>query len=495
MRRVVLLVGVVLASFTVPRIVAADGSDSSGTHSYTSACEGGLPRFTNTSDPASTGNGVIEFRAAGVALTLDPGASGVLDPGQVPSTTQWQVVFFDLGQAHVFDGGTFDDCGSPPTTSTSVPPTSSVSATEGCDDGDPVVKFTNTGTTTIYASVGTFAEPIDPGATATAPWPTAGGKLPPVIDWHAHEVAPTGEVGQEITSGTAFLVNACAARSVIRNIGARDPAVDETSSVAPAASVDVASVGLTLTETSIEGLPDELAAGVVDVTVDDTREKGTGEVNFSRVEPGTEPATFAADLTTAIGGGPFPDYFLDTAGAVGHSMLTLDEGEYIVWFEPAGDDLTADDIVTAALTVGAGDDDAVIPPTDGGSIRAGDYLFDADVSGRGTTITFTNSSDNEFHHVVLVDFGASDPAVVEEYLPTFLESDGRGRAPEGVDMDQVDTEFAYSGVFGPGSSGTFEARFESGNTYVAMCFISDRAGGLPHALQHQMYDVFQVDGD
>ena len=117
MRRVVLLVGVVLASFTVPRIVAADGSDSSGTHSYTSACEGGLPRFTNTSDPASTGNGVIEFRAAGVALTLDPGASGVLDPGQVPSTTQWQVVFFDLGQAHVFDGGTFDDCGSPPTLS------------------------------------------------------------------------------------------------------------------------------------------------------------------------------------------------------------------------------------------------------------------------------------------------------------------------------------------------------------------------------------------
>ena len=81
MRRVVLLVGVVLASFTVPRIVAAVGSDSSGTHSYTSACEGGLPRFTNTSDPASTGNGVIEFRAAGVTLTLDPGASGVLDPG------------------------------------------------------------------------------------------------------------------------------------------------------------------------------------------------------------------------------------------------------------------------------------------------------------------------------------------------------------------------------------------------------------------------------
>ena len=97
----------------------------------------------------------------------------------------------------------------------------------------------------------------------------------------------------------------------------------------------MAPVALTLTETSIEGLPDDLVAGVIDVTVDDTRETGTGEVNFSRVEPGTEPATFAADLITAIGGGPFPDYFLDTAGAIGQAMLTLDEGEYIVWFEPA----------------------------------------------------------------------------------------------------------------------------------------------------------------
>jgi hypothetical protein len=176
-------------------------------------------------------------------------------------------------------------------------------------------------------------------------------------------------------------------------------------------------------------------------------------------------------------------------------MLTLDEGEYIVWFEPGREDFTADDIVTAPLTVGAGDDDAAIPPTDGGSIRAGDYLFDADVSGDGPTITFTNSSDNQFHHVVVVDFGANDPALVEEYLPAFLESDGRGPAPEGVEVEQVDTEFAYSGVFGPGSSGTFAARFESGNTYVAMCFISDREGGLPHALQHQMYDVFQVNGD
>ena len=85
---------------------ALGGSDSSGTHSYQSTCEAGLPRFTNTSDPSSTGNGVIEFRAAGAALTLSPGESGVLNPGEVSPNTPWDVVFFDLGEPYVFDGGT-----------------------------------------------------------------------------------------------------------------------------------------------------------------------------------------------------------------------------------------------------------------------------------------------------------------------------------------------------------------------------------------------------
>ena len=33
---------------------------------------------------------------------------------------------------------------------------------------------------------------------------------------------------------------------------------------------------------------------------------------------------------------------------------------------------------------------------------------------------------------------------------------------------------------------------EEGHTYAVLCFIQDRDGGLPHAYQHQMYDVFQV---
>jgi hypothetical protein len=270
-------------------------------------------------------------------------------------------------------------------------------------------------------------------------------------------------------------------------------------SAAPADTMPAAepvAVAVTLTETGIEGLPTDLVAGLIDVTVTDETEAAGGELNLTLVEPGTDVEAFETGLASLFEGGPFPDYFLNNTGAAGHTMTTVDAGEYFAWIDLAANldrPSTIDDIIAVPLTVGEGDDDAVIPPTDGGSIRAGDYLFDADVTPRGTTITFTNSSDNQFHHVSLMDFGTSDPAVVEANLPALLESEEDAPLPEGIDPAQINFEFAFSPVFGPGSSGTFEAAFEDGHTYVALCFIQDREGGLPHAIQHGMYDVFQVD--
>ena len=60
----------------------------------------------------------------------------------------------------------------------------------------------------------------------------------------------------------------------------------------------------------------------------------------------------------------------------------------------------------------------------------------------GTTITFTNSSDNQFHHVALMDFGTNDPAVVEANLPAILEGEEDAPPPEGIDMEQVNFDFA-----------------------------------------------------
>jgi hypothetical protein len=269
-------------------------------------------------------------------------------------------------------------------------------------------------------------------------------------------------------------------------------------SAAPAdtmAPAEPVAIALTLTETGIEGLPDDLVAGLVNVTVtDETGAAVDGEVDFTLVAPGTDVETFIAALPALVEGGPFPDFFLNNAGAFDQTITTLDAGEYIVWAELASDDEEAPgNIIAAPLTVGEGDDDAVIPPTDGGSILGGDYLFNADVTPGGSTIIFTNSSDNQFHHVALMDFGTTDPAIVEENLPALLEGEEDAPPPAGIDMEQVNFDFASSPIFGPGSSGTFEAPFEAGHTYVALCFIHDLEGGLPHAIQHGMYDIFQVD--
>ena len=254
---------------------------------------------------------------------------------------------------------------------------------------------------------------------------------------------------------------------------------------------------MTLTESSIDGLPPEIEAGLVQVAVTDQTEGAGGEINLTRVEEGSDPTQFATDLVASVfGGGAFPGYFLDNAGVAGSGLVTLDAGEYIVWIDVASDldrESTAEDVVTSSLTVTEGDD-ASLPDADG-TITAADYSFEVDVSAGLGTINFVNEGPDQFHHAIVVDFGTNDPATVEENMLALLEGEEDAPPPEGIDMAQVNFDFAGSGVFGPDGSGTFEADFVAGNTYAVLCFIQDRAGGAPHAIANAMYEVIQVEGE
>lgn len=262
---------------------------------------------------------------------------------------------------------------------------------------------------------------------------------------------------------------------------------DEQSSPEPTA------IAVTLTSSSIDGLPEEVAARAIEVAVTDRTTAG-GEINFTRVEPGTDAAAFADGLLPIFGGGPFPDFLLDTVGATGSATIALDEGEYIAWIDlKLGSDepSTAADIITAPLTVTSGVDGAEITGTDG-TITATDYHFTVEAAAGASTLTFNNDSDDQFHHVLLVDFGTNDPDLVEATLPELLLTEEDAPLPDALDTSQVNYDFARTPVYGPGASGTFEAPLEAGHTYVALCFISDRDGGAPHAMQHNMSTVFQV---
>ena len=364
-------------------------------------------------------------------------------------------------------------------------------------------------------------------------------------------------------------------------------------------------IEVTLTSDGFDGMPSELPAGLVEIIlVNETDVYGT--LDMTRVADGTTEDEFLEGLAPVFEGGAFPDFFESNAGVDAEagetktSLITLREGEHIVWYEagsgdegegdegpetetetetvtetePGGDapettvagdgdetttsttatdeeptttvagdeeqgapavgepegTLTAaaaeddeteteteddtgtdteteaeggdegggqgpPDVVTAELTVTAGDDSAELPEADG-EIVAVDYSFEATLDGPGT-INFRNDGPEQFHHAVVVDFGTNDPEAVEEAFPELLES-GPGAPPEAggdLDMDQVDFEFGASGGFGPdGVGGTFEADIVEGNTYVLACFIQDREGGPPHAIAHDMWEVAVVGG-
>lgn len=253
---------------------------------------------------------------------------------------------------------------------------------------------------------------------------------------------------------------------------------------------------LTLTDEGLQGLPDTFPGGAVQVsfTLEGSREYAS--LDFTKVDEGTTVEEFAEGFMPVFEGGPFPEFVQTSAGveaAPGEtidSTILLEPGSYVVWHESVPvDDETPPEIegVLAEVTEGGTTE---LPETDG-EIVARDYEFEADLSG--PTLTMRNEGPDQLHHAVLMDFGTNDPAVVEEALPALLESEGEDVPDvEGLDMEQVNFDFGGSAVFGPGLAGTFEADITSGNTYAIVCFISDRAGGPPHAIGMDMYEVVQA---
>lgn len=233
------------------------------------------------------------------------------------------------------------------------------------------------------------------------------------------------------------------------------------------------------------GVPDSIDAGPVEVTIDGA-DLDNPEVDFTKVATGTSEEAFVEMISGVVEGGPIPDALEANAGVIsgtGVQTILLDSGDYFVWAE-------GPDGILAAPTTVTGDGGGDLADTDG-TITARDFGFDVDVAA-GESFTFRNDGPNELHHAVLVDFGDADPAVVEENFAELVSADEGAPPPEALADTVIDFEVGGSGVFTPGLSGTFAAPLESGHTYAVVCFISDRAGGAPHAIEYDMWEVFQV---
>jgi len=264
---------------------------------------------------------------------------------------------------------------------------------------------------------------------------------------------------------------------------------------------------VTLSADGVE-LPDEVAGGIVEVTLESDLEDA--EINFSKVPDGTSEADFRNAIAAATTGQSISEVIEATTGLHGTQTIELPAGSYFAWAEkpdPEGEEeggqeeggeeggppeANPDAFLTKALTVTAGADGEL--PDTGSSITAREYSFDIKATAGGEKFTFLNEGPDQVHHVVLFNFGEIAAADVEKNLEAFLQSEEDAPPPPAFkDLDRSKLDAGGSGVFTPGLGGTADAKFQSGNTYAAVCFLQDRTGGAPHVFSKGMRTVFTVE--
>ena len=309
-------------------------------------------------------------------------------------------------------------------------------------------------------------------------------------------------------------------------------------------SGDTAAGGFTVT-VSADGIevPDEVTGGVVEVTLETDNEDA--EANFSKVASGTTEDQFKQEIVKVVTGGPIPAFIEATTGVLSQGggggateTLILPEGDYIAWAIPdapeeeggeegggpgeqaptsaaAGETARGQEegppegeggggpggggpppeaVLTASFTVTPGEA-GDLPDLDGNEITARDYSFDVRLTAGAEEFVFKNDGPDQLHHVVLFSFGDIEASTVEENLPAFLEA-GEGSPPpaafEDVDMENLEAGDGPVLTPGLGATSTLARELDSG-TYAALCFISDRSGGPPHAIAQGMRTVFTVE--
>ena len=279
---------------------------------------------------------------------------------------------------------------------------------------------------------------------------------------------------------------------------------------------------------------DEIEGGIVELTLTNEGEQ-THEAGFAKVPADYDIEGFAEDFGPVVEGGPIPEVFETVTGAgeveAGEeltSTITLPEGDWVLFCtlsdEGAADEDAAGEGGDAAgdqnaegaaegvegeeaetqgapphytqgmlqmvSVTGGADADAAAIESDG-VVEAVDYGFEVPELEAGEhTLTLSNTSEEQLHHAIWMEFPEGiDEAAAEDAFQALISA-GEGPPPEDTPEPE---EVGFSYVFGPGMGGTFDVTLQSGRTYAVVCFIQDRTGGPPHAVAHEMVEIFSVE--
>ncbi len=234
------------------------------------------------------------------------------------------------------------------------------------------------------------------------------------------------------------------------------------------AQLTIALTGRALT---VDGEPE---AGLTEIAF---RNDGRGEheAQLIRVDGDRSEAEVLRQFAATGEGRPTPDW-LRAAGGAGpaaageevSSTQVLEPGTYYA-IDTAGGRRPA----YASFEVTGEASDAELPAADA-TVTAEDFSFEATGLRAGTNeVTFDNAG-REIHHVIA--FPLAEGRTADDFR-RFVATDGRGGGPPPVDFEGGASSSAFDG----GTSGNVTLRLRRGN-YVLVCFISNRAGGPPHAL-------------
>jgi uncharacterized cupredoxin-like copper-binding protein len=261
---------------------------------------------------------------------------------------------------------------------------------------------------------------------------------------------------------------------------------EDDASGADVLSVTAAEDGESFT---FEGVPATVEGGTVTINLQNT---GAEPHEFQLLEV-SEGATFE-EIKPLLEeeGAPFPEVVQDTAGGVGEiapgasgsTTQELSEGTYAFFCTLSGEGEDAPphyDLGMAGVFTVEGDGANADEPDTKGTITAREYEFESeDLEAGANAVRFENEGE-QFHHFFAVPI--AEGATFDEAKEAFL-SEEEAEGPPPLDFERGVT----AAVIGPGQNIITNVNLAAGQ-YLFACFISDKAGGEPHALKGMISEV------
>jgi hypothetical protein len=257
---------------------------------------------------------------------------------------------------------------------------------------------------------------------------------------------------------------------------------------------------ITATDYSYTGVPATIPAGLVSIKFVN---HGTveHEMAFLKVSDNSTPKAVLTGLSSVIQGGPFPASLLAANGVPNtepgkttDTEFNLTPGKYVALCTDTGVVGSTKDgkphfdrgMYKAVTVTGTGGD---VTPTADATITAHDYGFAlSGIKAGSQTVAFKNIGPNQWHFADILEF-AKGTTVAQAQTDIVKLLASNGPPPPGVAQP---ADIGSSQIASPGNGNTLNVTFESGRTYVVLCFVSDKTGGPPHAIAHHMYKIFTV---